>query len=135
MSENCTVLEFEEKNIKLQVENCEILLATKFWPTQSNHLWNVLLKMSKHYACFEAIVVFFINIGVFKACVEVFWFFHQMIALQMIDLSSYWNYNKNVPHHLSKGEFVALQNLCKNKNIIQKSNEDNSDNQSTKQII
>ena len=83
--------------------------------------------MSKHYACFEAIVVFFINIGVFKACVQVFWFFHQMIALQMIDLSSYWNYNKNVPHHLSKGEFVALQNLCKNKNVKQKSDEDNSD--------
>ena len=33
-------------------------------------------------------------------------------------LSSYWNYNNNVPQHLSKEEFLALQNLCKNKNIV-----------------
>ena len=42
-------------------------------------------------------------------------------------LSSYRNYNNNVPQHLSKEEFLALQNLCKNKNIvIQKSDKDNS---------
>ena len=42
-------------------------------------------------------------------------------------LSSYRNYNNNVPQHLSKEEFVALQNLCKNKNIvIQKSDKGNS---------
>ena len=33
-------------------------------------------------------------------------------------LSSYRNYNKNVPQHLSKEEFLALQNLRKNKNIV-----------------
>ena len=31
-------------------------------------------------------------------------------------LSSYWNYNNNV--HLPKEEFLALQNLSKNKNIV-----------------
>ena len=42
-------------------------------------------------------------------------------------LSSSRNYNNNVPQHLSKEEFVALQNLCKNKNIvIQKSDKGNS---------
>ena len=42
-------------------------------------------------------------------------------------LSSYRNYNNNVPQHLSKEEFLALQNLRKNKNIvIQKSDEGNS---------
>ena len=42
-------------------------------------------------------------------------------------LSSYQNYNKNVPQHLSKEEFLALQNLRKNKNIvIQKSDKGNS---------
>ena len=41
-------------------------------------------------------------------------------------LSSYQNYNKNVPQHLSKEEFLALQNLRKNKNIvIQKSDKGN----------
>ena len=33
-------------------------------------------------------------------------------------LFSYWNYNNNVPQHLSKEEFLASQNLCKNKNIV-----------------
>ena len=33
-------------------------------------------------------------------------------------LSSYRNYNKNVPQHLSKEEFLTLQNLRKNKNIV-----------------
>ena len=32
--------------------------------------------------------------------------------------SYYWNYNNNVPQHLSIEEFLALQNLCKNKNIV-----------------
>ena len=42
-------------------------------------------------------------------------------------LSSYRNYNNNVPQHLSKEEFLALQNLRKNKNIvIQKSDKGNS---------
>ena len=42
-------------------------------------------------------------------------------------LSSYRNYNNNVPQHLSKEEFLALQNLRKNKNIfIQKSDRGNS---------
>ena len=42
-------------------------------------------------------------------------------------LSSYRNYNKNVPQHLSKEEFLALQNLRKNKNIVvQKSHKVNS---------
>ena len=42
-------------------------------------------------------------------------------------LSSYQNYNNNVPQHLSKEEFLALQNLRKNKNIvIQKSDKGNS---------
>ena len=41
--------------------------------------------------------------------------------------SSYRNYNNNVPQHLSKEEFVTLQNLCKNKNIIiQKSDKGDS---------
>ena len=43
-------------------------------------------------------------------------------------LSSYRNYKNNVPKHLSKEELLALQNLCKNKNIvIQKSGKGNSD--------
>ena len=42
-------------------------------------------------------------------------------------LSSYRNYNNNVPQHLSKEEFLALQNVRKNKNIaIQKSDKGNS---------
>ena len=42
-------------------------------------------------------------------------------------LSSYQNYNNNVPKHLSKEEFLALQNLRKNKNIVfQKSDKGNS---------
>ena len=42
-------------------------------------------------------------------------------------LSSYGNYNNNVPQHLSKEEFLALQNLQKNRNIvIQKSDKGNS---------
>ena len=42
-------------------------------------------------------------------------------------LSSYPDYNNNVPQHLSKEEFFALQNLRKNKNIvIQKSDKGNS---------
>ena len=42
-------------------------------------------------------------------------------------VSSYRNYNNNVPQHLSKEEFLALQNLCKNKNfVIQKSYKGNS---------
>ena len=41
-------------------------------------------------------------------------------------LSSFQNYN-NIPQELSKEEFLALQNLHKNKNIvIQKSDKDNS---------
>ena len=39
---------------------------------------------------------------------------------------SYRKYNKNVPQHLSNEEFLALQNLRKNKSIvIQKSDKDN----------
>ena len=42
-------------------------------------------------------------------------------------LSSYRNYNNNVPQHLSKEEFLALQNQRKNKNIvIQKFDKGNS---------
>ena len=42
-------------------------------------------------------------------------------------LSSYRNYNNNVPQHFSEEEFLALQNLRKNKNIvIQKSGNGNS---------
>ena len=42
-------------------------------------------------------------------------------------LSSYRNYNNNVPQHLSNEEFPALQNLRKTKNIvIQKSDKGNS---------
>ena len=42
-------------------------------------------------------------------------------------LSSYRNYNNNVPQHLSKEEFLALQSLRKNKNIVnQKYNKGNS---------
>ena len=41
--------------------------------------------------------------------------------------SSYRNYNNNVPQHLPKEEFLALQNLRKNKKIvIQKSNKGHS---------
>ena len=42
-------------------------------------------------------------------------------------LSFYQNYNNNVPHHFSKEEFLALQNLREIKNIlIQKSDKGNS---------
>ena len=42
-------------------------------------------------------------------------------------LFSYRNYNYNVPQHLSKEKFLALQNLRKNTNIvIQKSDKGNS---------
>ena len=42
-------------------------------------------------------------------------------------LSSYGNYNNNVPQHISKEECLALQNLRKNKDIvIQKSDKGNS---------
>ena len=42
-------------------------------------------------------------------------------------LSSYRNYNNNVPQHLSKEDFLALQNLHKNKIlVIQKSDKGNS---------
>ena len=42
-------------------------------------------------------------------------------------LSSYRNYNNNVPQRLSKEDFLALQNLRKNKNIvIQRSDKGNS---------
>ena len=41
-------------------------------------------------------------------------------------LLSYRKYNKNVPQHLSNEEFLALQNLRKNKSIvIQKFDKDN----------
>ena len=41
-------------------------------------------------------------------------------------LSSYQSYNNNISEHLSKGKFLALQNLRKNKNIvIQKSDNSN----------
>ena len=42
-------------------------------------------------------------------------------------LSPYRNYNNNVPQHLSKEDFLALQNLHKNKIlVIQKSDKGNS---------
>ena len=42
-------------------------------------------------------------------------------------LSSYRTYNNNVPPNLSNNEFIALQNLSKNKDlIIQKSDKGNS---------
>ena len=42
-------------------------------------------------------------------------------------LSSYRNYNNNVLQHLTKEEFLALQNPCNNKNIvIQKSDKGKS---------
>ena len=41
-------------------------------------------------------------------------------------LSSYWNYVNNVPQHLFKEEFLALQNLRKNKIVIQISDKVNS---------
>ena len=42
-------------------------------------------------------------------------------------LSSYRTYNNNVPQNLSNNEFIALQNLSKNKDlIIQKSDKGNS---------
>ena len=44
-----------------------------------------------------------------------------------IALSFYRTYNKNVPQHLSKGEFDALKDLSRNKHIvIQKSDKGNS---------
>ena len=47
--------------------------------------------------------------------------------IKEVALSTYRNYNDNVPQHLSKEEFLALQNLRKNKNIvIQKSDKGNS---------
>ena len=47
--------------------------------------------------------------------------------IKEVALSTYRNYNNNVPQHLSKEEFLALQNLRKNKNIvIQKSDKGNS---------
>ena len=47
--------------------------------------------------------------------------------IKEVTLSTYRNYNNNVPQHLSKEEFLALQNLRKNKNIvIQKSDKGNS---------
>ena len=46
---------------------------------------------------------------------------------KQVALSSYRNYNNNVPQNLSKEEFLALQNVRKNKNIvIQKSDGGNS---------
>ena len=42
-------------------------------------------------------------------------------------LSSYWSYDNNVPQHLSKEEFLALQNLSQSKNVvIQTSDKGNS---------
>ena len=42
-------------------------------------------------------------------------------------LSSYRTYNNNVPQNLSNNEFIALQNLSKNKDlIIQESDKGNS---------
>ena len=42
-------------------------------------------------------------------------------------LSSYRSYNNNVPQNLSKEEFISLQNLSRNKDlIIQKSDKGNS---------
>ena len=49
------------------------------------------------------------------------------ILLKEAALSFYRSYNNNVPQNLSKEEFIALQNLSKNKDlIIQKSDEGNS---------
>ena len=43
------------------------------------------------------------------------------IGTKETTLSSYGNYNNNVPQRLSKGDFIALKNLSKNENIaIQK---------------
>ena len=36
----------------------------------------------------------------------------------MFAVSSYQKYNNNVPQHLFKENFLALQNLRKNKNIV-----------------
>ena len=56
--------------------------------------------------------------------------------IKEVALSTYRNYNNNVPQHLSKEEFLALQNLRKNKNIvIQKSDKGNSAVMLIKQII
>ena len=42
-------------------------------------------------------------------------------------LSSYRSYNNNIPQNLSNKEFIALQNLSRNKDlIIQKSDKGNS---------
>ena len=44
--------------------------------------------------------------------------YHQQVCHQEVLLSSYRNYNDNLPRHLSKEEFLVLQNLRKNKNIV-----------------
>ena len=49
------------------------------------------------------------------------------IKIKEAALSSYRNYNNNVPQHLSNEEFLALQNLRKNKSmVIQKPDKGNS---------
>ena len=49
------------------------------------------------------------------------------IKIKEATLSSYRNYNNNVPQHLSNEEFLALQNLRKNKSmVIQKPDKGNS---------
>ena len=52
-----------------------------------------------------------------------------MLKLRFKDatLSSFRNYNANLPHNLSDEEFKALQNLSKNTNfVIQKSDQGNT---------
>ena len=47
--------------------------------------------------------------------------------IKEVALSSYWSYDKNVPQHLSKERFLALQNLSQSKNVvIQTSDKGNS---------
>ena len=49
------------------------------------------------------------------------------IKIKEATLSSYRNYNNNVPQHLSNEELLALQNLRKNKSmVIQKPDKGNS---------
>ena len=49
------------------------------------------------------------------------------IKIKEAALTSYRNYNNNVPQHLSNEEFLALQNLRKNKSmVIQKPDKGNS---------
>ena len=44
-----------------------------------------------------------------------------------VPISCYRSYDNNVPQNLSKEEFIALQNLSKNKDLtIQKSDQGNS---------